>query len=368
MHGISETNEMADVDHAVRKEVEAALNAGILTEFQASRFLALVADRNAAAGDEPFTVFRGINEEFIVAALTILSAGWVASVNCLPFASGYEKAIPLACAAALLPLLLLSEHFVRRRRMVGPAIALAAPFAVNALIGIWFLVEGDIPSIFASNENLPATLLLSGCALRLWWLRYRVPFAMAPIALALVAATLVFAAGRAETPASFGDIFLFSATGPFAWVTMAAGLVALAVALAFDVSDPHRVTRRAAHGFWLHIVAALAIVSTVALSLLDAGHPAALFPVLAIFCRLCGDHRPQVVPAGFLPSRCRPGQRRDRRRGAWAAILGLGVLLLALGYFWTQARTRLVAFLPAWFPRHVLPPARCEPCLDRGSP
>ena len=97
--------------------------------------------------------------------------------------------------------------------MVGPAIALALLFAINALIGIWPLVEGDAPSIFGSYENLPATLLLAGGALFLWWLRYRVPFAMAPIALAIVTAALVFAAGRAETPASFRDIFLFSATG-----------------------------------------------------------------------------------------------------------------------------------------------------------
>jgi hypothetical protein len=38
----------------------------------------------------------------------------------------------------------------------------------------------------------------------------------------------------------------------------------------FDMSDPHRVTRRAASGFWLHVIAAPAIVNTVALTLFDA--------------------------------------------------------------------------------------------------
>ena len=353
---MSKTLDNTGADHAVRKDVEAALNAGILTELQASRFLALVADRNAAAGDEPFTVFRGMNEIFIIAGLAILSVGWAAFVNALSAGSSYQEVVPWACAAALLPLLLLSEYFIRRRRMVGPAIALALFFAVNALIGIWPLVEGDMPSIFRSYENLPATLLLSGCALCLWWLRYRVPFAMAPIALALVAAALVFAADRVESPTSFRDIFLFSATGPFAWITMAAGLVALAVALAFDASDPHRVTLRAAHGFWLHIVAAPAIVNTVALSLLDAGHPFALFPVLALFAAFAViiDRR------SFLLASClyvvALANAVTEGEGAWAAILGLGVVLLALGSFWTQARSRLVAVLPAWFPRHLLPP------------
>ena len=34
----------------------------------------------------------------------------------------------------------------------------------------------------------------------------------------------------------------------------------------FDMSDPHRVTRRSANGFWLHVVAAPALVNTIALS------------------------------------------------------------------------------------------------------
>ena len=353
---MSKTLDESDADHAVRKDVEAALNAGILTELQASRFLALVADRNAAAGDEPFTVFRGMNEIFIIAGLTILAVGWSAGVSALAAGSDLQVTVPWACAVALLPLLLLSEYFIRRRRMVGPAIALALLFAINALVGVWSLVEGDTPSIFGSYENLPATFLLSGGALCLWWMRYRVPFAMAPIALALVTAALVFAADRAETPTSFQDIFLFSATGPFAWITLAAGLAALAVALAFDVSDPHRMTRRSAHGFWLHIVAAPAIVNTVALSLLDAGHPAALFPVLAIFAvfAVIIDRR------SFLLASCLHvvalANAVTEGEGAWAAILGLGVILLALGSFWTQARSWLVGILPAWFPRHVLPP------------
>ena len=347
---------MTDVAPALRKDVEAAMNAGILTELQASRFLALVADRNAAAGDEPFTVFRGMNEIFIIAGLTILSVGWIAGVGVLSGDSGIEDVVPWACAVALLPLLLLSEYFIRRRRMVGPAIALALLFAVNALIGIWPLVEGEMPSIFGSYERLTATLLLSGGALCLWWLRYRVPFAMAPIALAFVTAALVFAADRVETPTGFRDIFLFSATGPFAWITLAAGLAALAAALAFDVSDPHRVTRRAAHGFWLHIVAAPAIVNTVALSLLDAGHSVALFPVLALFAAFAViiDRR------SFLLASCLHvvalANAVTEGEGAWAAILGLGVALLALGSFWTQARSWLVGVLPARFPRHVLPP------------
>jgi selenocysteine-specific translation elongation factor len=38
--------------------------------------------------------------------------------------------------------------------------------------------------------------------------------------------------------------------------------------MSFDMSDPHRVTRRShSPGFWLHVIAAPAIVNTVALTL-----------------------------------------------------------------------------------------------------
>ncbi len=66
-----------------------------------------------------------------------------------------------------------------------------------------------------------------------------------------------------------------SADGPFALLTIALGLIGLIIALGFDISDPHRVTRRAASGFWLHVIAAPAIVNTVALTLFDGGTVAA---------------------------------------------------------------------------------------------
>ena len=66
-------------------------------------------------------------------------------------------------------------------------------------------------------------------------------------------------------------MFLLTNDGPFAILTMALGLVGLIVALWVDMSDPHRLTRRAQSGFWLHVIAAPAIVNTVALTLFEIG-------------------------------------------------------------------------------------------------
>ena len=82
---------------------------------------------------------------------------------------------------------------------------------------------------------------------------------------------IVYAASREGRIADFSEFFLLSAGGPFAWITLALGILVFIVAMIFDMSDPHRVTRRSANGFWLHIIAAPALVNTIALTLLSGG-------------------------------------------------------------------------------------------------
>ena len=94
------------------------------------------------------------------------------------------------------------------------------------------------------------------------------------------------AATSAGTPDNLDDLFLLSAGGPFAFITLVLGFAVFLVAMWFDMSDPHRVTRRSANGFWLHVVAAPALVNTIALTLLDrdtAGSNILLVAVLAFF-------------------------------------------------------------------------------------
>ena len=67
-----------------------------------------------------------------------------------------------------------------------------------------------------------------------------------------------------------------------AWVTFVLGLATFALAMVFDGSDPHRVTRRSAQGFWLHLVAAPMIINTVALSLLSSGSREAMLTVALV--------------------------------------------------------------------------------------
>ena len=103
-----------------RDDLKAAVGSGLLSEKQAAGLIALSDSRrgareNLAPGDEPFELFKGFNEIFIVIGLIILAFGWSGGVA---LALGDESvdlkryAILVAGAGAVM-LWLLSEYFVR---------------------------------------------------------------------------------------------------------------------------------------------------------------------------------------------------------------------------------------------------------------
>lgn len=350
-------------------DLRAAVAAGVLTEAQAASLAALAQSRrgareNLSPGDEPFELFKGFNEIFIVVGLVILTSGWIGAVTAW-YASTWQSSIddPLAglvnasiLGAAIL--WALAEYFVRRRRMVAPAIALSVLWAGNAALGLSAAFAQPFMVAQADYGSLALPLALTTGAVAVFWLRFRVPFAMAMIALGLFATAIVLAAARAGTPATPQDLFLLSAGGPFAWITLALGLGVFAVAMAFDMSDPHRVTRRAAQGFWLHVVAAPALVNTVALTLLAQASPQAN-ALLAVFLAVIAlvavviDRRSFLV-AGVGYCVALAGTVFGSG-GSALTVLALGVVLLLLGAFWERLRARLLRVLP--LPLHRLPPA-----------
>lgn len=350
-------------------DLRAAVAAGFLSEAQAASLTALSHSRRAARenlspGDEPFELFKGFNEIFIVVGLLILATGWLGAVAVWVGTSleiGVVDVTGRAVQAALLGaaiLWALSEYFVRRRRMVAPAISLAVLWAGNAATG--FAAAFAQPFMVAQNDfgSLALPFALTTGALALYWLRFRVPFAMAMIALGLFATALVLAAARAGTPETASDIFLLSGSGPFAWITLALGVLVFAAAMAFDMSDPHRVTRRSANGFWLHVVAAPALVNTVALTLLAQATPEAnalllLFLALMAAVAIVIDRRSFLI-AGVGYCVALAGTVFGGAGSAFT-VLGLGVVLLLLGAFWERIRARLLRLVP--LPLHRLPPA-----------
>lgn len=350
-----------------RNDLRASVSAGIVTESQAAALLSLAHSRsgareNLAPGDEPFELFKGFNEIFIVIGLIILALGWVGivafalSTDPLRLSSGLIVSGLLSAGV----LWALSEYFIRRRRMVAPAIALAVMFAINAAYGfagafseLLMIAQGD-------NSSLPIPFALATLALFVYWFRFRVPFALALIALAAFGVAILIAGNSSGSPQSIEDLFLLSAGGPFAWITLVLGFVVFAFAMGFDMSDPHRVTRRAANGFWLHVVAAPALVNTIALTLLNRDgmwSNSILVSVLVIFAlvAIIIDRRSFLIAAiGYTVILTTTIYDEN---GAVFTIFFLGLVLVFLGARWERIRGRLLALLPGFIPLDRLPPS-----------
>ncbi len=347
-----------------RDDLKAAVGAGIVTEAQAASLAGLADSRRGARsdlaiGDEPFELFKGFNEIFIVVGLLILSFGWASFVG-IAYASQISNPQQFALlygGAGTAALWLLSEYFVRRRRMVAPAIALSILFAINAALAMTAYFAQPFMVAQADYSSLPWPFAVGTFTLLIYWFRFRVPFAMAMIAVGCFIVAILMAATSQGTPQSPSDLFLLSAGGPFAWITLLLGLAVFAVAMMFDMSDPHRVTRRAANGFWLHVVAAPALVNTIALTLLDRDANWALFGVMMVFAvvAIIIDRRSFLIAAiGYILALASTVFDGD---SAAMTVLLLGVILLLLGAFWEKIRAHLLRLLPRFVPLHRLPPS-----------
>lgn len=347
-----------------RDDLRAAVGAGIVTEGQAASLTSLADSRRGArtdlaVGDEPFELFKGFNEVFIVVGLLILAMGWAGVVGVAYAAeiTNPQQAAMLYGSIGALIIWAMSEYFIRRRRMVGPAIALSILFTGNAAIGLTAYFAQPFMVAQQDYASLPLPFILGTAAIGVFWYRFRVPLAMAMIAVGFFIVAILMAATSQGTPQDPSDLFLLSAGGPFAWITLVLGLLVFAVAMAFDMSDPHRVTRRSANGFWLHVVAAPTLVNTLALTLLDRDAHWALLGVMLIFAlvAIVIDRRSFLIAAiGYivaLASTVFDGETTA------LTVLVLGIILLLLGAFWEKFRARLLRLMPRFVPLHRLPPS-----------
>ena len=347
--------------HVTRDDIRAAVAAGTLTEAQAA---ALIVQAQARAGvrmhmsglDEPFELFKGFNEIFIVVGLTILYVGFagITGMTLLGTTEGFVLGMVYA-VIGMGAVIGLARYFTLKRRMVAPSIALAIMFGLLAgQFGFAFsaMLDMKAPGALTTSAGLSA-LFLSG-----YYILFRVPFTVALIAVSVFATTFGLATLGGNFPDSLRDIFLLSADGPFAVLTILLGLIGLIIALGFDMSDPHRVTRRAASGFWLHVIAAPAIVNTVALTLFDQGTVTAqlvltaFLALMALFAVVIDRRSFLVAGVGYvvaLAITVVEGQ-------AFFVILMLGAGLVLLGAQWEALRRSIMRALPRFPGKDRLPP------------
>ena len=327
------------------EDLRAAVQRGILTEAQSAQLISLSAARQTAKDgvEEPFVLFKGFNEIFVVVGLVILFTGWVgvATLMGLNMQAPAGVTTVLLSGATITGLAGLGRYFTTKRRMVAPSIALSIMTALTAVVLGFALVGSPFGTYSVAAVSLFVAVLMAGH----YWM-FRIPFSAAIIAGAAYYA--LFSAWTEQTGAEDAGLTA---------LTLTFGLAVFALAMRLDMSDPLRVSTRSATAFWLHVAAAPAIVNTVALRLLADGSAAAQAGLLAFLLLIAVvavviDRRSFLISgAGYsvaLAATLFEG-------GAAVAILILGLALVLLGAGWDRLRARLMTALPDFPGKDRLP-------------
>ena len=139
----------------------------------------------------------------------------------------------------------------------------------------------------------------------------------------------------------------------FAIATLIFGLLAFLAGLWFDLRDPHRVGRMARSAFWLHLLAAPALVNTVMMTAYNVqGGLGMLLTIIGLTLVTCFaliiDRRSFLTAGlGYLAAVIFSFlQLGDGDLSIPTLMLVLGAIVTYLGTFWTSLRVRLMHALP----------------------
>lgn len=356
------------------EDLRAAVQGGIVTEAQAASLSALAqarAGQRAAlpAEDEPFEFFRGFSEIFISVGMIILlvGVGGVVALGSGFLDEGHTMAIVMPLALAVVAWVC-ARYFTLRRRMNLPSMVLALAFGAGLWLGVLSLmIQTDAPARTALV--VPGLIAVLGMAL--WYRVFRLPFSM--LVLGLFALCTLYTITAPDS--FFLDVMLENGSGldvffdlrespVFALATLAFGVCAFVAGMWFDLRDPHRLGRYSATAFWLHLMAAPALVNTVALTIYNrGGGQAMLWLSLALLVitllALVIDRRSFLTAAisyiAVVVYWVAGGAEGGMFTWTWILIL-LGALITATGTWWVQLRSIVMRLAPDFPGKHCLPP------------
>ncbi len=346
-------------------DIRAAVSAGVLSESQAAGVLALAQQRRGArrhmvAEDEPFEFFRGFAEIFVTVGLAMLLGGILAYT--VIFGGGVG--VPFIGLAVTFGL---SFYFIRKRRMNLPGMFLAASFGVFLNAAILVVTSGTVPDMV----GLPRVVGLVGMAgMAIYFVIFRLPFAMFVFGVYGLITTYAFVTDdRIRLWRNLPDgLFDLASGSSLALGSLLFGLAAFGLGIFFDMRDPHRVSRWSATGFWLHILAAPALVNTMAMTLYNRGDTTGyiltglLLLAVSILSLIIDRRSFMTAGIAYLGALIIVALGQDRGDGTIvSALLILGAIITALGTWWVQIRAWLMRRLPDFPLKNRLPPYEGTP-------
>jgi len=327
------------------RELDAAVTAGVVDAATRDRLVAFARDyRRGTAGpdEEQFRLLTGFNDIFVTIAIGLVL---------FALASLGSEVAPVAGSALVAAASWgLAEYFTRQRRMALPSIVLLLAFVGGVFAT---LVSAGGPLGAGPPRSLDGVLPIAAAfaavaAAYLHWRRFMVPITVAAGVAALGAGVLL-TVGAIITRVA-GDAALLP-------IVLVLGLAIFGLAMVVDARDRARVTRWTDVAFWLHLLAAPAIIHPIfAMTglLRDAPAPGAAALVILVYVALTGvalaiDRRALLVSAlGYVIYAIRTlVQTGDNLSLSFAlTALVIGSFLVLLSAAWRPIRARVLALLP----------------------
>ena len=350
------------------EDLRAAVAAGILTEAQAASVMSLAHDRSGKraampAEDEPFEFFRGFSEIFVSIGLIILLSGiaamlaWFGGVALLAI-------LPLICAGIAW---WWAGYFTLKRRMNLPSMVLASAFGGGIyLSAITILAQANV----ALRGTVVIAFVLAALGMAVWYRRFRLPFSAFILGLFALGAIYTLTAS-VDSLGGFVSgnrnglegLFDLRESPQFALATLGFGIACFLVGMWFDTRDPYRLGRHAATAFWLHLLAAPALVNTVALTLYNTGGTAGIgLLIIALLVitllALVIDRRSFLTAAIAYIALVISWVAGDGGNfGTWIfTLIALGGIITAIGTWWVPLRATVMGVLPDFPGKSRLPP------------
>lgn len=338
-----------------REDMDAAIEAGVISAGQGAALAAFVENRHAGAlsdaDAESVHFIRGFHDIFMSIGIAMLLPGILLTGPLVdaPFAGAIAS---LATAWGL------AEFLTGRRRLVLPSIVLVIAIAMLALNAMPpFLKMFGLETLQFAPVLIPVG---SFVMVLLFYLRFRLPFA-----LAVLVATLI--------GTFFATLYVYQpdyTKTHLPLLALLAGLVTFSVAMWQDLRDRHRRTLRADNAFWLHLLAAPLLVHAL-ISLLTGGglrsltglyESAVVLAVVAVLAVIAViiDRRALLVSGlGYVGvALARLVQETEISALGVTAItlVILGAAVVSLGSGWHAARAGLLRIVPRGI-AELVPPA-----------
>jgi len=283
--------------------------------------------------DEPIKFVRSFGDVFITLGVVLL----VMAISVANL-STYEYIIPIVVFVGL------AEWLVRVRKLVLPGMAV--------LLSIVYFVYKAIS--FDNGNGTYIGLSIICVTSLLFYLRYKMPFSLFPLAVALVGLVITFIGfDILENPLIFSGF----------------GLLIFVVAFWFDSRDTQRVSHLSDNAFWLYLLASPLIVHGVMISLLfndwqwiksiNVELLMISFFVIFFFISLLIDRRVMLVSTQmymiYALSQIMQNNADNTQEAMIYVLVGLGLFVIYFGAYWYKTRRIVFGFMSNSFISHYIP-------------